>query len=806
MTTTEYTKPSRVGGGVPFRRNGQTPTVEKFLTGADSRGRSWTAQVLGGESRYGGKESIQRPYEEAGWVHTALKAIGSAVRQCPLGFYKTDPLEDATAERVGPEHPLARLFKRPNRIMDPARFYEAGVLHRKLDGEDFWFCFNESKQPVTVEMDGDMPRFDYPAFILPVRGSAVEMKTDRFGFPGTWKYPTKGGGLEFEWGAVVQFADYDPDNPLRGIGDVQALLRDLALEFGAQRYLEAMLAHSGDPGGVITTEDEMSPEEEERASAEAVEKFALHNAGRWHVISGEGVKYTPHKFGPKDMQFQELLKWVRDKTGSILGVPLPVLGVLEDATFSNYGEAVKQFWQHGNGVLAYLHSVENTINNDFLPRLKDESARRLVARFDTSHIEALQDDKVAKVELALKLTQARIGLSWEEAAQIAGLSKDDAVTEYGSEAFMDPNTTTAEMVIEFAEEKAKNDAAGTAPKPDPSSDEEDDFPGSADFEEGSNGPTGSDGDKTALRAESNGGSAATAAHVQRGALPDDEDGQRRRAYYQRTDERVLHDGEARVREAAKRFLRKYEAAQVKLIEEFARDGYQGLEAAAVIKNTVSPADIIADEALMSNLLLAYGEWVAKMADEMGVPLSEVLEAAADDFAGEIGGVPIPADDPWASTFLRSQNIRLAEGVNSTLAQLVKDALVKGFEAQPFGIATIQEHVRAALPELRAELKKVFSGRSARASTIARTEVNRAANATRYEQMRREGVEQHEWVTSGDQFVRSKEPHSHVALDGVVRVVGDSFRDDRPLHHPGDPVGDPQDVINCRCITAPVVKD
>lgn len=782
--------------------------MKKFLTGSDARGRTWTAQVLGGESRYGGKESIERPYEESGWVHTALKSIGAAVRQCPLRFYETDPMEDSTAQPIADDHPLHKLFARPNRIMDPSRFVEAGVLHRKLDGEDFWFLFNAERGPVTVEMDGDMPHFDYPAFILPVRGSAVEMKPDRFGFPGVWKYPTRGGGIEFPWGAVVQFADYDPDNPLRGIGDVQALLRDLALEFGGQRYLEAMLAHSGDPGGVVTTEDEMTPEEEERATAEAQEKFALHNAGRWHVISGEGVKYTPHKFGPKDMQFQELLKWVRDKTGSVLGVPLPVMGILDDATFSNYGEAVKQFWQHGNGVLAYLHSVETTINHDFLPRLKDPRARRFVCRFDTSKIEALQDDKVSKVELAIKLCQARIGLSWEECAKIAGLTSDDAVTKYGANAFMDPNTTTAEMVIKFAEEKAKNDAQGTAPKPDPSSGEDDDFPGSADFDEGSNGPTGSDG-KHAPRAHRTGGAAATAAQpVTREALPQDAAGERRRAYYTRTDERVIHDGEAKVRAAAKRFLRKYEDAQVKLIEAIARGGPEVFASAAGVetKAMVSPADIIADEALMGNLLLAYAEWVAKLADEMNVPLSEVLEAASDDFAGEIGGVPIPADDPWASNFLRTQNIRLAEGVNSTLAEAVRKALVAAFEAQPFGLATLQDHVRQALPALRAELQRVFTGRSARASTIARTEVNRAANGTRFEQMRREGVEEHEWVTSGDQFVRSKEPHSHVALDGVVRAVGDSFRTDRPLHHPGDPAGDPEDVINCRCVTAPVVKD
>lgn len=800
----DFTSPSRVGGGVPFLRNGQgTPNAVKFLTGADARGNSWTAQVLGGESRYGGTESIERVYEESGWAHIAIKAIASAVRQCPLVFYEDDPKTNPDAQPIPEDHPLAKLFKDPNRLMDPARFIEAGAIHRKLDGEDFWFLFNDLNHPVEITMEGKKPFFDYPAWIMPVRGRSVKMKADEHGFPAIWKYPiAHSDGIAFHWGAVIQFADYDPDNPLRGLGDTQAILRDLALEFGGQRYLEAMLANSGDPGGVITSEDPMSEEEEARASREVGEKFSLENAFKWHVISGEGVKYTPNKYGPKDMQFQELLKWIRDKTGSVYGVPLPVMGILDDANFANYGEAVRQFWQHGNGVLAYMTTVENVVNHQFLPRLKNAQARTFVCRFDTSHVEALQDDKVAKVELALKLLQAKAGFSWEEAAMIAGLPLTDIVTKYGEHAFMDPNTTTAEMIIKFAEEKAQNDAAATAPPAVDNAGEEDDFPGSDGFDSGSNGPTGSDG-KTAPRADQDGGPAATAVHVQREALPTDDAGIARRDYYKGTDESVLRPGEERVRRAAKNFLTKYAAAQFKLIEDFARNGMIGLAKAG---NPVSPADIIADEVLMGNLLLAYAEWVKKMAEEMGVPLSEVLEAAADDFAPEIGAAPIPIDDPWASNFLRTNNIRLAEGVNSTLAELVRDALVSAFEKRPFDMATLQEQVRRALPELRDSLKRAFSGRAARASTIARTEVNRAANGTRFEQMRREGIEEHQWVTSGDAHVRSRDPHSHVALDGEIRKVGDSFRESMPLLHPGDPAGDPEDVINCRCVTRPIVKD
>jgi len=758
-------------------------------------------------AHYAGLERVSSPFTEGGWVHAALKAIGAAVRQCPMGFYREDPREDSKATKVDDNHPLHQLFRRPNPYMTGAKFWEAGVYHRKLDGEDIWFMYDRSKHPVRLTGGNGGPYIDYPALITPARGSHVELKRDKYGFPAWWILrPTgKSGGIRMKPHQALQFSDYDPDVPLRGLGDVQVLMRDLGLEMGAYRYLAAMLLHSGDPGGVITTENEMSADEEERAANEASERFSLPNAGRWQVVSGKDIRYTPNKFGPKDMQFQEMLGWVLNRTSAILGVPKEVLGMLEEASYSNFQTAVRQFWLGGNGVLAYMASVEDVINTLFLPHLKDKEARTLVARFDLSAVEALRDDRIDKLEAALKLAQGNAGLSFDDAALMVGLDPDHTRSEYGSIAWMPPNITTAEA----AKEKADNPpdpglGQDNPPNPDNDSGGDPPFPGSAE------GETEGEDQARAAPSTRNRGDAANATPP--GSPPLTAAQLARREYFAGYEERILLIGEKAVKRAAMSFLRKYELAQAKRIKDFAEGRMPEAAAEPSVKvgegSPISTIDIAADPNTLNILLLSYVEWAEKLAKEMKVPLADVFEAAADDIVAEIGGTIIPPTDPWALEYLKSQRFRLAEGVNSTLAKEVKAAFIEVFKDAPFDIATLQEHIRKKLPELQGALRKAFRNREARASAIARTETGRASNGARFEQMDREGVEQHQWVTSGDAFVRKSPPktHDHVVLDGSVVNLGDSFRDASTLRHPHDPEGQAGDVINCRCVTAPVVKD
>jgi len=59
-----------------------------------------------------------------------------------------------------------------------------------------------------------------------------------------------------------------------------------------------------------------------------------------------------------------------------------------------------------------------------------------------------------------------------------------------------------------------------------------------------------------------------------------------------------------------------------------------------------------------------------------------------------------------------------------------------------------------------------------------------------------------WNTSLDTKVRD----SHQTMEGQIRALGDMFEtgDGNELEYPGDPAGEPEEIINCRCWRTPVI--
>lgn len=90
----------------------------------------------------------------------------------------------------------------------------------------------------------------------------------------------------------------------------------------------------------------------------------------------------------------------------------------------------------------------------------------------------------------------------------------------------------------------------------------------------------------------------------------------------------------------------------------------------------------------------------------------------------------------------------------------------------------------------------------RLEMIARTETMRAANAGTNELYKATGVTKHEWLTAID----GRERPEHAAANGQVVEVGKPFLvGGEELLFPGDPNGSPENTINCRCSTLPVVS-
>ena len=97
------------------------------------------------------------------------------------------------------------------------------------------------------------------------------------------------------------------------------------------------------------------------------------------------------------------------------------------------------------------------------------------------------------------------------------------------------------------------------------------------------------------------------------------------------------------------------------------------------------------------------------------------------------------------------------------------------------------------------VQKYFKGQRSNARTIARTEVHASFTAGRNESMVQAGIKVHEWLSSRDSSVRD----DHAIEDGSVTPIGETFPI-TGLMYPLDPSGDAGQVINCRCVTVPIV--
>jgi len=124
---------------------------------------------------------------------------------------------------------------------------------------------------------------------------------------------------------------------------------------------------------------------------------------------------------------------------------------------------------------------------------------------------------------------------------------------------------------------------------------------------------------------------------------------------------------------------------------------------------------------------------------------------------------------------------LYESANATVARVVEEG------------GSLQTMIDA--------LRSTVNGDAFRAERIARTEVIGTLNGGKldgYEQM---GIERKEWLATQDDRTRDE----HAEADGQTVGIADSFDvGGQSLEYPGDPNGDPANIVNCRCTVLPVV--
>jgi hypothetical protein len=125
-----------------------------------------------------------------------------------------------------------------------------------------------------------------------------------------------------------------------------------------------------------------------------------------------------------------------------------------------------------------------------------------------------------------------------------------------------------------------------------------------------------------------------------------------------------------------------------------------------------------------------------------------------------------------------------------------------------GEVTAGSQLGESIPQIAARIEHVLSATATerwrdRATTVARTETLSALNAGRDDAWTAVAAElagddvvlERQWLSAADGRTRA----THQAADGLRSPIGGTFTvGGAVLRRPGDPLGPPEEVINCRC--------
>jgi len=276
-----------------------------------------------------------------------------------------------------------------------------------------------------------------------------------------------------------------------------------------------------------------------------------------------------------------------------------------------------------------------------------------------------------------------------------------------------------------------------------------------------------------------------------------DEGYERRRIYSRQYEDLIVPYERGIERAVTPVMRDFlEAVKTKLRQVGSRELSWLKGEAKAMPEGIDPSALDALERLILPTMTA---WQSRFGGAIRPVLDEIYLDAAARLIAEVGADRVPDEQILDVVFLSDRSVWLAEGAMTTLAGDVRDTVARQMlELGPWTISDMTDRIEETLERNLEAVTEMANNLPARAQRIARTEAGATANKARTAEMARAGIQRHEWSSANDEHVRA----SHASADGQVQSVGAPFPNG--LRWPNDPLAPAGEVVNCRCVTIPVI--
>ncbi|MEU6768517.1 phage portal protein [Streptomyces sp. NPDC046853] len=290
-------------------------------------------------------------YRKQAQIRTVVSFLARNIAQLGLHTYRR--VSDTDRERLT-DHPLAQILAAPGAKLSRYRLIERLVSDIGIYDVAFWVKVRQD--------DGQL------LGVIPVPPSRMEIRGDNWLEPEQFVVHGSRGELKLDPEQVVHFHGYDPDDLREGSSPIEALRSLLAEEFEAQRAREQMWRNGGRLSGVLKRPAD-APSWAPEARSRFREGWRSYTQGGGTPILEDGMSYEQLAIDPDKAQYIEGRKLTREEVAAAYHIPLPMVGILDNATFSNIKEQHQHLYQDTLG--PWLQMIQEEIGLQLLPDLPD---------------------------------------------------------------------------------------------------------------------------------------------------------------------------------------------------------------------------------------------------------------------------------------------------------------------------------------------------------------------------------------------------------------------------------------------------
>lgn len=338
-------------------------------------------------------EAIEGGYKANTWVFRAVRAKMDNASKVPI------VVRERTGENEfepAPQHPLQELLDRPNPFMSRQDLIERLVAHIDLSGNALWSKVRGSSNGAVGEL-------------WPINPGPITPVPSKQEFIAEYEYEEEGVEKSFEPENIVHFRYTDPEDPRWGMGPIQAAAQAVDSDGQALDWQMNSFDHRAVPDGAFVFQGVGEQQFKEARQQIRNEYSGPQNSRKPLLFAADkGVEWVQMALSPAEMDFLETRKFTREEIATAFGVPLPILGALEDVTLANYETARRDFWQ--DTMMPLLAVIRETIQRSLVPEFADQPGE-LKVQFDTSGIEALHESRSDKIDQLTSLVEAGVPLN-----------------------------------------------------------------------------------------------------------------------------------------------------------------------------------------------------------------------------------------------------------------------------------------------------------------------------------------------------------------------------------------------------------